>query len=39
MNINHTINVLFTDLHNGLFVLNDGLRKNLTDFGATLIDL
>lgn len=39
MNLNHTINVLFTDMHNGLFVLNNGLRKNVTDFGATMIDL
>lgn len=39
MNLSHTINILFTGMHNGLFVLNDGLRKNVTDFGTTMIDL
>lgn len=38
MNLNHTMNVVFTDTHNGLSVLNDGLSKNVTDFGATMID-
>lgn len=39
MNLNHGINLFFTDAHKELFVLNDGLRKNVTDFGATMIDL
>lgn len=39
MNLDHTINLLFTDTHNGFFVLNDGFGKNVTDFGATMIDL
>lgn len=38
INVNHTINLLFTDMHNGLLVLNDSLEKDVTDFGATMID-